>query len=104
MTKLLNFPVNVSVYNIQRKFFVSESIDDCYKRLIEKCCDSDPKKRPSFDEIVSHLRNNKGFITEKINKTEFLNYIYYVDQFQRNESNNQIIQLYDAIDSNSSTF
>lgn len=40
------------------------------------------KKRPTFDQILSELQNNEGFITELVEKEDFLDYIDYVDNYK----------------------
>ena len=69
------------------------------------CCCQDPQGRPTFEEIVLSLKNNKEFITEKIIQEEYQNYIKYLDQFQRNNSwsSSKLYQLYDPIESSSFT-
>lgn len=39
-------------------------IPDHYFDLIEKCCDKDPNKRPTFDEIVEILKSDKFALNE----------------------------------------
>lgn len=45
------------------------NIPDHYFDLIEKCLDEDPKKRPSFNEIVEILMNDKFALNEYSMKT-----------------------------------
>lgn len=47
-------------------------IASSYKSLIEKCWDEDPSNRPSFDEIKHQLKTNPEFITETVDKKDFL--------------------------------
>ena len=67
-----------------------DSIPECYRKLIEKCWSDDPVERPTFDEIVYHLRTNSDFINEKINKEEYYNYIKYIDKTMSSQNNEQI--------------
>ena len=55
------------------------AIPSSYKNLITDCWNEDPKKRPTFEEINSRIKNDPGFITENIDKEEFLNYISLID-------------------------
>ena len=56
----------------QRPLF-EKQINEAYCNLIEHCWDQDPDARPTFDEIVDELRNNKEYITQNINKQEYQN-------------------------------
>lgn len=42
---------------------------------------------PTFDEIVYNLRTNQDFITDKVNKEEFLNYVNFIDKSQNSFGN-----------------
>lgn len=66
-------------------------IPEVYKQLIEKCWSDDPNERPSFNSIVKELRNNPDFITDKVNKTEFRDYVKYIDQFNAVDQNTPIL-------------
>ncbi|KAK8843302.1 hypothetical protein M9Y10_025157 [Tritrichomonas musculus] len=67
----------------------NSSTTGCYRDLIEKCWSNDYEKRPTFDEIVHTLKTNPDFITENIDKDEFLNYIEYIENSSNSpESNN----------------
>ncbi|KAK8834976.1 hypothetical protein M9Y10_018679 [Tritrichomonas musculus] len=46
-----------------------------YRKLIESCMSKDPKKRPTFQEIVSSLRTDQGFITNNVDKQKFLEFV-----------------------------
>ena len=56
------------------------SIPASYKNLIQQCWSQDPQNRPTFNEILFQLKNNDNFITENVNKDEYLNYIKYIDE------------------------
>ena len=47
----------------------NENIPDNYFNLIEKCWNEDPKKRPSFSEIVEILKSDKFALNEYSMKT-----------------------------------
>ena len=61
---------------------LGDSISVAYKKLIESCWKDDPNERPSFDQIVEELRNNEGFITDDVEKEDFLEYIDYIDHYE----------------------
>ena len=63
----------------QKRPDLSYYIPDCYKNLIKECWAVDPKMRPTFDEIVFELENSDEFITEFIDKDEYLYYIDFVN-------------------------
>ena len=46
-----------------------------YKELIESCWQDNPYERPTFDEIVSRLENDEGFIIDTIEEEEYFKYI-----------------------------
>lgn len=54
-------------------------IPESYKNLITRCWSQEPKERPTFEEIVSMLRNDKGFIIHGVNESEFQDYIQMID-------------------------
>lgn len=53
---------------------------------MEKCWDSNPEKRPSFNEIVNFISINPGFITKTVDKEEFLDYFNYIYEIEREET------------------
>lgn len=53
-------------------------IPNCYKNLITKCWSQNEKERPSFDEIVHWLENEKEFITDSVDEDEFLDYVQFI--------------------------
>lgn len=55
-----------------------EGVPDVYKELIEKCWSHDPKERPSFDEIVDELINDRRYIDED----QFLTYVDYIENYE----------------------
>ncbi|KAK8835922.1 hypothetical protein M9Y10_040302 [Tritrichomonas musculus] len=52
-----------------------ENVPESYRKLIERCRSQYPKDRPTFEEIVELLKNDEGFITEKIDSSEFYEYV-----------------------------
>ena len=58
------------VYQEKSRPKIDESIPECYKKLIEACWSQDPNDRPSFEDIVTLLKTNTDFITEKVNKDD----------------------------------
>lgn len=62
-----------------------EGVPDVYKELIEKCWSQDPKERPSFDEIVDELINDRRYIDELeglIDEDQFLTYVDYIENYE----------------------
>ena len=74
----------------QRPEFKKE-IPKCYRSLIESCWAQEPISRPSFDDILKLLKNDKEFITESIDKEEYLNYINYIDTYNSTFNSDQNI-------------
>lgn len=76
----------------------SDDIPDAYMQLIEGCWSDDPNERPSFDEIVNNLENNKDFITDSIDENEYLEYVQLIKKspkkFFAKEYNNLSLQLH----------
>lgn len=75
---LNHFQVMINVINGFRPK-LSNEIPSCYQKLIEDCWEDDPKRRPTFDQIVEILRNDQEFITETVDKNEFYEYIEYIE-------------------------
>lgn len=59
----------------------NHSIPKSYGALIERCLSKDPKKRPTFDTIVSELKNNKGFLENGVDIKEFKRYVRLFDKY-----------------------
>ncbi|KAK8891437.1 hypothetical protein M9Y10_028646 [Tritrichomonas musculus] len=59
-----------------------KEIPDSYRNLIEQCWQENPSDRPSFEQIVSELKNNPDFITDKIDCSEYYDYIDFIENFQ----------------------
>lgn len=60
----------------------SEPICPSYSNLIEGCWSSNVEDRHTFSEIVTELKTNPNFITESINKEEYLKYIQDLNEAQ----------------------
>ena len=50
---------------------LNESIGESYRNLIKKCWSQEATSRPTFDEIVFELKNDRGFLTEEIDEKEY---------------------------------
>ena len=68
---------------------LNETTPECYKKLISKCWAHDPVERPTFDEILNHLKSNQEFITENVDKKEFQNFIQFIDEIQNKYNKNK---------------
>ena len=86
MTNLKPFKELKNVVQIQKEVVergkrpqITETVPDCYKKLIEKCWSQEPKEKPTFAEIVDILRNNPEFINEKVDSKEFQKYVKMID-------------------------
>lgn len=53
-----------------------------YRVLIECCWSQNPEERPTFEQIIEVLKNNKDFITDTVDECEYLDYIEYVEEYQ----------------------
>ena len=58
---------------------LNSCIPEAYRELIENCWAQSPDDRLSFDEIVNCLKTNEDFITDLIDKNEFLDYVDFID-------------------------
>ena len=66
------------IFNNRPKF--TKMIPECYKTLINSCWDDDPEKRPSFDDILKDLTNEKSGFTINIDKKEYQEYQKQLDE------------------------
>ncbi|KAK8866297.1 hypothetical protein M9Y10_009257 [Tritrichomonas musculus] len=71
----------------------TKEVPQCYKDLVIRCWCDNPIERPSFDQIVNELKYNDGYITEKVNKTEYFNYVNYIDEQQKSFVLKQFVDL-----------
>lgn len=78
--------INSNIYQIQLEIYkgyrpiISSNIPKSYTNLIEECWSQNPAKRPTFDEISDRLINDRGFITEDLNETDFFKYVNYIKE------------------------
>ena len=59
---------------------INENIPKPYINLIEKCWSQKQADRPTFDDIVLMLKNDSGFISDKIDKKLYHEFINLIDQ------------------------
>lgn len=59
---------------------LDKNIPDCYRQIIELCWSQNPEDRPTFEEITSILKNEKGFITKNVNEEEFKQYMEFIEK------------------------
>ena len=65
--------------------------------MINSCWEFDPKERPSFDQIVTQLKTNKGFLVN-VDQDIFNAYVQYIDDFQSKfEKSNEKLPIEDFI-------
>ena len=54
----------------------NSNIPECYQQLIQKCWSSEPKDRPTFEEIAQLLKNDPKFIDEyDVKRIQFNGYL-----------------------------
>lgn len=73
------FEIPLKVKNGYRPEFKTP-IGKSYQNLIERCWSQDLNERPTFDQIVEELKNDRGFITENVNKEEYYKYISFIEE------------------------
>lgn len=61
---------------------IPDFIPQAYRELIERCRSPHPNERPTFDQIVSQLRSDPGFITENVDKNDYYNFIDFLENYQ----------------------
>lgn len=76
---------------------LNSTIPKSYKDLIENCWSQNPEKRPTFDQILDKLENDKGFITDEINYQEYLNYIEYIKNCKVSSDSSKIVFNFEKI-------
>lgn len=64
----------------KKRPIIKQSIPLCYRQLIEMCWAQEVNERPTFDEIVYHLRMDSGFINDSIDKDDYFRYIKFIDE------------------------
>ncbi|KAK8838457.1 hypothetical protein M9Y10_033084 [Tritrichomonas musculus] len=72
-------------------------IDKAYKNLIERCWSQDPKDRPTFAQIVYELENNHDFVAQLIDEGGFLDYVEFVNEYEKCFKEKKNIQIEDFI-------
>lgn len=82
----------------------NDQIPDSYRQLIERCWSFNPSDRPKFSEIVSMLKTDKGFITEKVKEDDFRYYVKSIEELPSSFNTRKIIKPEDYISSTSKTF
>ncbi|KAK8897656.1 hypothetical protein M9Y10_015619 [Tritrichomonas musculus] len=75
------FEISYKVIEGYRPKFLKK-IPESYKNLIERCWEKEPENRPTFDEILNQLRNDRGFITDQIDEEKFKKYVKYIDDYK----------------------
>ncbi|KAK8898373.1 hypothetical protein M9Y10_000658 [Tritrichomonas musculus] len=83
---------------------LENNIPVSYRCLIERCWSQNASDRPKFSEIISLLKNDKGFITEKVDENEFHNYVKYIEEFQSSFRTQKIVKIEDFVNSGSKKF
>ncbi|KAK8880747.1 hypothetical protein M9Y10_003434 [Tritrichomonas musculus] len=68
-------------HNAQRPEF-KFPVPDCNYQLITRFWAQDPDERPTFDEIVEELKTNDEFITDSVDKDEFLDFVDLIDNYK----------------------
>ncbi|OHS98877.1 hypothetical protein TRFO_34779 [Tritrichomonas foetus] len=64
---------------------IPDSIAPAYRELIEKCWAQSSDERPTFKEVVKILETEEGFITPKVDRQQFHDYINYVKNFVKKD-------------------
>ena len=87
------FKYNCDVINGWRPPF-RKQISESYKELITACWNGSPDLRPTFQEIVEKLETEQSFLTDKINKEDYKNYINFIKESNTAfDKNKKIIEL-----------
>ena len=75
------FEISYKVIQGYRPKFLKE-IPMSYLNLIERCWEKEPENRPTFDQILNQLKNDRGFITDQIDEEKFKKYVKYIDDYK----------------------
>lgn len=70
---------------------ISPNTPPIYSQLIKRCCSSNLYERPSFDEILTLLREDQGYLLQddSVDQDEIKRYISLVDSSSLSTSNNE---------------
>lgn len=79
---------NEVIINGQRPV-IKKVYPECYIQLINRCWSQNPEERPTFAEIVNYLRNEEKFITNRVCKDVYLNYIQMIDNQLASHNSNE---------------
>ena len=91
---LIDFQICVLVAEKEKRPPLPNNIQPCYEKLIRDCWSQDPKKRPTFDEIINRLKTEKDF-TKNIDKNLFLNYIDFIEKEHQKKASNYQFRKYE---------
>ena len=81
---------------------IPSTLPSIYRNLIERCWSQEKTDRPTFEDIVEHLKSDSNFITELIQSDYYYNYIEFIDESQKSfDSTKRILDLSEFIQSKS---
>lgn len=60
---------------------IPDNVGPMYEQLIKDCWNGDPKKRPSFKDIVNRLKEHE-FLNAEIDEERFNYYVNYIDHYK----------------------
>ncbi|KAK8872167.1 hypothetical protein M9Y10_007929 [Tritrichomonas musculus] len=87
MTNLVPFE-GVNFFNLMMKItkgdrpLIPETLPKTYKSFIESCWSESPEDRPTFEEIITELKTNNGFLTEiDADEDKFNRFINFIDNY-----------------------
>ncbi|KAK8892736.1 hypothetical protein M9Y10_029977 [Tritrichomonas musculus] len=68
------------VVNLKKRPKYKYALPMCYRKLIEDCWAQNPEDRPTFDQILDQLKNNKSFVKfEIVDEDMFLEFVNKID-------------------------
>lgn len=79
-TEMNLFNLFKKVTNDKLRPELNKNIPLAIRNLIELCWNDDPQIRPSFENIVTMLKNDSSFITKEINEKIYREYIEMIDE------------------------
>ncbi|KAK8871844.1 hypothetical protein M9Y10_007587 [Tritrichomonas musculus] len=81
---------------------IPSTLSTAYRDLIERCWSQEKDDRPSFEDIVEHLRSDDDLITELIQRKDYYNYIEFIDESRKSfDSSKRILDLSEFIQTKS---